>query len=213
MENIVILGSGGFAKEVAFLIEEINIINKKWNVLGFVGGSEKEVNKSKYRVIGNDDWLKNINVKTSVAIGIGEPSLLKKIIQNLNSAKNSHLIFPNLIHPSVIYDSPRVSLGQGNIICAGTIMTTDISIGNFNIFNLSCTLGHDAKIGNYNVLNPTVNISGGVNIQDGCLIGTGAQVLQYKRLVNNVIVGAGAVVTKDLSEPGVYVGTPAIKMK
>ena len=32
MKDIVIVGSGGLAKELAFLIDEINKVNKIWNL-------------------------------------------------------------------------------------------------------------------------------------------------------------------------------------
>ena len=63
------------------------------------------------------------------------------------------------------------------------------------------------------MFNPSVNLSGGLDIGDECLVGTGAQILQYKKIVSQSVVGAGAVVTKDLTEAGVYVGSPAKKLE
>ena len=52
-------------------------------------------------------------------------------------------------------------------------------------------------------------MSGGVRIEDGCLIGTGATILQYLHIGEGATVGSGAVVTKNV-EPGVtVVGIPA----
>lgn len=210
MKDIVILGSGGFAKEVAFLLEDLNKHEKQYNIIGYVD-KEPDSETGKYKVIGDDELLININRDISVAIGIGNPPVIKKLITNLSNNRN--ITFPNLIHPSVIADWERIELGQGNIICAGNIFTTDIKIGSFNIFNLSCTLGHDAVIGNFNVVNPTANLSGGINIGNQNLIGTGVQILQYVRIGDEAIIGAGAVASKDLSDPGVYVGIPAKRIK
>ena len=63
------------------------------------------------------------------------------------------------------------------------------------------------------VLNPTVNISGGVVLEEGVLIGTGAQVLQYKTIGANAVIGAGAVVTKDVAPGDVVSGVPAKSMR
>jgi sugar O-acyltransferase (sialic acid O-acetyltransferase NeuD family) len=204
MKNIVIIGSGGFAKEVEFLIKNINRSGTIYNFLGYV---ENEVGMDK--IVGNDDWLLNYDKQLFVAMGIGNPSLAKKLATKF--AANKKLVFPNLIHPKAIGDWENIELGRGNIICAGNIFTTDIRIGSFNIFNLSCTLGHDAIIGDFNVFNPTVNLSGGINIGNGNLIGTGSQVLQYVNIRSHITVGAGAVVTKDLVEEGTYIGIPAKK--
>jgi len=210
MEDIVIVGAGGFAKEVAFLIDDINKKHRKWNILGFVD-IKKTMKNGKYSVVYNDNDLLNIDKEINVIFGIGDSNLILKLSESYKANKN--IKFPNLIHPNVIGDFERISIGEGNIICASNIFTTDIDIGSFNIFNLNNTIGHDAIIGNFNVINPTCNISGGVNLGDKILLGTGSQVLQYVSITSNTIVGAGAVVTKNITENGVYVGSPAKKIK
>ena len=213
IEDIVIIGASGLSKEVAFLIEDINKDKKHWNVLGFIDENDKQVGLdiNNKPIIGTDNWILNQNRSVNVAFGTGSPHLIKKLSTEFMG--NNLLKFPNLIHPNVIGDWNNISFGAGNIICAGNIFTTSIQIGNFNYFNLSCTLGHDSIIGNYNVINPTVNISGGVEMEDEILLGTGSQILQYKNICNNCVVGAGSVVTKDLNEAGVYVGAPAKRIK
>lgn len=211
MKKIVVIGSGGFAKEVAFLIEDINKKNKEWEFLGFIDqNSEIGSFNGKYQVYQHDKWLEEVDFELYVVFGIGTPNVVKKIVLALS--ENSSIKFPNLIHPNVVGDWERIQLGQGNIVCAGNIFTTDIEIGSFNVFNLDCTIGHDTIIGDYNVINPSVNISGGVQIKGESLIGTGAQILQYLSIVPEVIVGAGALVVKNIDEKGVYVGAPAKKL-
>jgi len=194
MKEIVIVGNGGFAKEVRFLITDINKTSGNfWYFLDFV----------------NDDFDNEVPI--NVVIGIGTPEVRAWVFEELSKKEN--LIFPNLIHPNVIGDFENIKLGKGNIICAGNILTTDIEIGDNNLFNLGCTVGHDTRIGNSNVFNPSVNISGGVDIRDSVLIGTGAQILQYLFINANCTIGAGAVVTKDICDNGTYVGVPAKRMK
>lgn len=209
MNDIVIIGSGGFAKEVAFLIEEINRKHNTWNILGFIVENNKKIDTQhgKFKIFNADEWLVKTDKKVSVAIGIGDSKLNASLTKKFGL--NENLNFPNLLHPNAIGDWTRIKRGVGNIICAGNIFTTDITIGSFNIFNLNCTIGHDTMVGDCNVFNPSVNISGGVKIANNVLIGTGAQILQYISICSNTIIGAGAVVTKDIKEPGVYVGIPA----
>ncbi len=210
MKDIVIIGSGGFAKEVSFLIDDINKVQKQWNLLGYIDNKIGEYN-GRYQIVKNDKWLENTQEKISAVFGIGDPGLIKKLSEKF--IQNPNIDFPNLIHPGIIGDFERISFGKGNIVCAGNILTTDIQIGSFNIFNLNCTIGHDTVIGSYNIFNPTANISGGILIGEKNLVGTGAQILQYLKITSNVIIGAGSVVTKDIIESGVYVGIPAKKIK
>lgn len=212
MKKIVIIGSGGFAKEVGFLIDDINKKKQEWDFLGFIDQSvDIGSHNGKYQVYQHDDWLDTVDYTLYVVFGIGNPQLISKIHKRLG--KNQNIKFPNLIHPNVIGDWERIKTGEGNIITAGNIFTTDIEFGSFNVFNLDCTIGHDTVIGSYNVFNPSVNLSGGLVIEDECMVGTGCQILQYKKIVSQTIVGAGAVVTKDLLEPGIYVGSPAKKLE
>jgi len=106
-----------------------------------------------------------------------------------------------------------VDVGPGSMICAGNIITVDISLGRHTIVNLDCTIGHDAVFQDYVTLCPSVNMSGMTHIGSCVEFGTGTQVLQGKRVCGDVVVGAGAVVNKDITEPGTYVGVPARRLK
>lgn len=209
MKDIVIIGAGGFGREVAWLIEDINKENKEWNFLGFVDDNEeiqgKEING--YKVVGNIEWLKNQELY--VVNAIGDPIIKKKVMERLQGSKNK---YPVLIHPSVIY-SDKVTFGEGSIICAGNIITVNIEIGKHVIINLDCTIGHDAKIGDYSTILPSVNVSGNVDIEECVSVGTGSAIIQGIKIGNNTIVGAGAVVVKDLPANCTAVGSPAKPIK
>ena len=207
VKDIVVLGAGGFAREVAFLIEEINRVTPTWNILGFVESEGKELGRQvgKYEVVYTEPDLTRI--KIAAAMGIGDPTTVRKISSRFQGCPD--IEFPNLTHPSTVMDQDRISMGRGNVICAGNVLTTDIQIGSFNIVNITCTVGHDTRIGDCNVINPGVTISGGVEIGHHCMIGTGSTILQYKSIGDGATVGAGAVVVDDVSPGTVVVGVPA----
>jgi sugar O-acyltransferase (sialic acid O-acetyltransferase NeuD family) len=204
MKDIVVLGQGGFAKEVEFLISEINSKTLSWNFLGFVGPESKTD-----RYFGSDEYLKQYSENICVAIGIGDPLRNRNLIAEVRNISN--LSFPNLIHPSAIM-SNSVNMGIGNIICANNVFTVDLHIGNFNIFNLSCTYGHDAIIGDFNIFNPGVHVSGGVNLGDENLVGTNAAILQYLSIGNSNKIGAGTVITKNFDNNSTILGVPGKKV-
>src|SRR5699024_7280237 len=124
MKDIVIIGAGGFGREVAWLIEDINKVNKQWNLLGFIDDNDEVQGRilNGYEVLGKLNWLKDKEV--SVVNAIANPIIRKRIIDQL---KNSSITYPTLIHPNVIY-SETVEFGEGNIICAGNILTVNIEI-------------------------------------------------------------------------------------
>lgn len=211
MKEIIILGAGGFAKEVAFLIEDINRAQTQpeWNILGYIDSDPENQGKhnGKHPIIGDEDYLVAYEKEIWAVIGIGNPATIREVYEKLCHC--DHIRFPNLIHPGVVADFERMEWGEGNIVCAGNIFTTDIVVGSRNVFNLNCTYGHDMIIGNYCVFNPGLSISGGVTVKDGCLIGTGATVLQYLTIGAGSTVGGGAVVTKDVESGDTVVGIPA----
>ena len=213
LKNIVIIGAGGHAKEVSFLIDEINRFKPTWNLLGYIEKDNKSIRiyNGRYRILGNEAYFDKYQEPMHAVIAIGSPHLVDRI-QNRLSKKYSQIIFPNLIHPSVEVKTVDVKMGQGNIICAGNIFTTDIMIGSFNCINRGCNISHDVSIHSKCIINPGVNISGGVVIKDRCLIGTGATIMQYITIDSDSTVGAGAVVIKNVGQNETVVGIPAKKI-
>jgi sugar O-acyltransferase (sialic acid O-acetyltransferase NeuD family) len=101
------------------------------------------------------------------------------------------------------------SIGEGSVICSGVSGTVNVTIGKYVNVNLNCTLGHDCVIEDYVNLTPDVNVSGYVRIKEGANIGCGAVLLPDVIIGKRAIVGAGAVVTKDIPDNQVWIGTPA----
>ncbi len=206
-KDLIIVGASGFGREVAWLVERINEVNETWNILGFIDDNiemhGKEVGG--YPVLGGSNVV-DLHTDAWYVCAIGSSKIRKKVIDKLGNVK-----FATLIDPSVLM-SNRVQIGEGTIICAHTIITVDIMIGKHVIINLDCTIGHDAEIGDFVTLYPSVNVSGITQVGKCSELGTGTQIIQGKSIGDNVIVGAGAVVVKDIVEPGTYVGVPVKKV-
>lgn len=210
MGKLAIVGSGGFAREVLTLINAINSNTPQYEIVGFVG-EDKSQSVHGYPVIGNDDEVNLTQEPLSIVIAVGEPGLKAKIRGKYN---NPLISFPTLVHPSVIFgDKESIKIGQGSIVCAGCILTTDINIKDFVTLNLQCTVGHDTVIGNYSSFMPSVNISGEVDIKEGVYVGTGAKIINQVEIGEQTIVGAGAVVAKTLPANCTAVGVPAKPIK
>jgi sugar O-acyltransferase (sialic acid O-acetyltransferase NeuD family) len=210
--RVAVIGAGGFAREVRWLIEEITRSGKQqFQFLGYVVSDLNALgaHDDQKAVLGDYGWLEeHSNSVDAVTIGIGTPSVRKTVATTIG-ARYPNLDWPALIHPSVQADFVSCKIGTGSILCAGVIATVAISISPFVMVNLACTIGHEAQIGAYSVLNPTVNISGGVTLRDRVLVGTGAQVLQYVEVGSGASIGAGAVVTKNVDADTTVVGIPA----
>lgn len=206
MDNLVIVGCGGFAREVRWLVEEINKIEPKWNIKGWIANEPEGTIIAGLPVLGGDEWLLNYSGEISVVIGIGDGKLRKKL-SNIYR-RNSNIRFPNIVAPNACIGD-TVRMGCGCIVTAQSVLTVEIQIGDFFISNLACTIGHDCKIGNYVTLFPGANISGGVMLEEGVSVGTGACILQGLSIGRDTFIGAGAAVVRNIPNDCVAVGVPA----
>lgn len=210
MRPIVIYGAGGFAREVAALIQDINRAAPTWDFLGYLSDEPAQWNSevAGRPVLGGADWVGRQS-GVAVALGIGSPVVKRKIIRRLEGWR---VEFPVLRHPNVVVSS-SVDLGPGTILTAGGILTVDLRLGRFVTVNLACTIGHDCRIADYVTIAPGANISGNVEIGEGSDIGTGAAVIQGQSIGEWSVVGAGAVVAKPLPANCTAVGVPAKVIK
>ena len=204
MRDIVIVGTGGLAKDVQWIIERINAVEKTWNLLGFIDCEDKS------NVIGNDDFLCSYSSDIDVVIAIGSADIRKELYTKY--AKNINLNFPNIIDPTAVISS-SVTMGIGNIICAYSILTVDVTIGDFTIINLRANIEHDSVIKDFVTISPSVNVSGNVSIETGAYIGVGVNIIQGIEIGEKTIIGAGAVVINNMPLKCMAVGVPAKPIK
>ncbi|MBR6635018.1 MAG: acetyltransferase [Clostridia bacterium] len=205
-KDLVVYGAGGMGRELMWQLNDPT--SEKFNILGFIDDDPEMHGKiiNGYPVVGDTDLLLERSREICVAVAVGNPSARRRIVEKLK--QNVNISFPNIIAPDVKI-SEFVKLGEGCIICYGNIITVNIEIGDFFISNRCCTVGHDCIIGDYVTLNPMVSISGNVTVESCVDIGTGANIIQGKTIGARSIIGAGAVVIKDIPACSTAVGVPA----
>ena len=206
---IAILGAGGQAREVEWLIRK----STDYRFIGYIVGdlTKKGEHDCSDRVLGDESWLESNHVDC-LTIGIGTPSVRLEIANRLET-RFPKINWPALVHPTASLDDSSCTLGPGVLVCAGVVSTVNIDFGAFSLINFGVTIGHEARIGRGCVINPGANISGGVVLGDGVLVGTGAQVLQYVKVGAGAKIGAGAVVLRDVEAGTTVVGVPAKEVK
>ena len=212
MKDLIIIGAGGFGREVAWAVERINKNSPTWSLLGFLDGDKalKNTTINGYPVLGNEDDLKKYPGAYCV-IAVGSARTREKIVSRIKG-ENPDIRFGTIIDPSVEM-SEYVTIGEGTIICAHTIITVNVTIGSHVIINLDCTVGHDAVLQDFVTCYPSANISGMSEIGHAVELGTGMQIIQGKKIGDYSIIGAGSTVVKDIPEKCTAVGSPAKVIK
>ena len=205
MVDIVLIGTGGQARELHALLEATDGI---WNVIGFIdddpGMADAEVHG--LPVLGDVGWL-SAHAEVEVALGIGSPATRSLVVRRLSPRR-----FPTLIHPAASIGA-RVTLGEGVIVGANAVVTTDVDVGGHALLNFGCTVGHDAVVGRFATVAPGAHLSGGVLLGEGCDVGTGSSTVQGISIGAWSTVGAGAVVLADVPADTTVVGVPARPIK
>jgi sugar O-acyltransferase (sialic acid O-acetyltransferase NeuD family) len=210
MKKIVILGAGGFAREVLWIINKINKIEPQWETLGFIDedAGKKGSLINGLPVLGDFSWFETRRSEKIYAVcAIGGPKARKSVVEKANKYS---LEFPSLIDPCSAYSS-TVEIGKGAIIATGAVLTDNVKVGNHSIVNLNCSVGHDVSIGDFSTIDPLVALSGFVKIGGGVEIGAGAVVVPGINVGDNAFVCAGSVVTKNV-DPGLVVGGMPARM-
>lgn len=210
----MIIGAGGFGREVAQLIKDINNKKLQWEIMGYL--DDNIVSHGTIRngvpVLGSIDLIRANEFQNHYYIcSLGEPKTRKMVIEKMIEI-NPKIQFATLIHPSaIIGDENRIE--KGSIICARNVLTTNITIGKHVIVNLSCTIGHDTTLLDYSTVLPGVNISGNVHIHEGVSLGTNSSVIPGVEIGSFVTIGANAAVTRSIPEHCTAVGIPARPIK
>ncbi|MDD2564336.1 MAG: acetyltransferase [Salinivirgaceae bacterium] len=208
MQDIAILGAGGFGRELACIIRAINSVTPTYNLIGFFDFSVPVGTDLGYgKVLGDFAEYNSWATPLCFIIGVASTGKLYKIP---NDITNPNIIFPNLIAPNVLFfDQESCKMGKGNIFTFNCRISCNVKIGNFNTFNGGISLGHDVKIGNYNMLQPETRISGDTTVGDSNFFGVRSTVIQSIKIGNNVRIGAGSVVMRNTKENKLYMGNPA----
>ena len=205
---ICIIGTGGFAREtLSCLIDGIASTGLKIEKIAVFMERDDVYNETEIMgvpVIKESEFIVD---DYSVVVAIGDPIKRKKVVESLPPKTN----FITIIHPTAII-SDWVKIGKGSIITAGTILTCNINIGKHAQINLQTTIGHDCSIGNYFTTAPNVNISGDCEFGECVYFGTNSAIRQGIKICNNVTIGMGGIVVKDINDEGVYIGNPVKKM-
>lgn len=204
-KELVILGAGGFAREVCDLAYYCFGNDPEFRVKGFLSDGPSNITDYGYpAVLGTIDGYK-IEENDIFAQGIGNVKDRKKVVEIIIGKGGRFL---NLIHPTVVI-SPTVELGAGVAIKAFCVLASNVTIGDYTFLQSASIFGHDVQIGNYCQINSFSFFAGCSRVYDMATVNAGANVVQNVKIGYGSTVGIGSVVLRDVPQGQKVFGNPA----
>ncbi len=211
IRQIAIYGGGGFAREVAWLIQSCNQAAEQYQAMCFIDDNEAAHGKILDGIPVMGLAVAHQQYPEALVVGgVGTPKTRQAL---MGKAAAVGFRFDTIIHPRV-ERSQWIEIGAGTVICAGNILTTNIVLGQHVQINLDCTVGHDVVMGDYTTLAPGVHVSGCVQFGQRVYVGTGAVIINGTQdapltIGDDAVIGAGACVTQHVPAGLTVVGVPA----
>lgn len=213
---IVVIGAGGFGREVVDVIEAINAADNgegqvPWRVVGVVDDSITPPNLQRLQqraiphVGSTSDFLSSADPGITYTVGIGSPHVRRRVADAFDAAGHRPA---TLIHPAATLGS-QVVIGPGSVLCAGVRITTNVVLGRHVHVNLNATIGHDTSIGDFVSLNPLASISGDCEVEHDVLVGVGGILLNGLHVGHGSVIGGAACVVRNVEAGTTVVGVPA----
>lgn len=199
---LVIIGAGGFGREVVDVVDAINARTPTFELLGFLDDGEVRqdlLSRIEVPQLGSTRMITELDAEYVIGIGSADP---RRRIDDL--ARTCGRQAAVLRHPAATVGRD-VRIGDGSIIAAGARLTTHIALGRHVHINLNCTIGHDTVIEDHATLFGGVIVGGGCVVGAGATIGSGAVIVPGVRIGADATVGAGALVVRDVASGEIVV--------
>lgn len=202
MKDVVIIGTGGHAKVIADIV-----LCAGDNLVGFLTSDrDKDAFVGKPILGGDVDYVKYED--SYFVIAIGNPNVRERISNFMTGVK-----WYTAIHPSSTISTMSTCIGEGTVVMANAVINPYSQIGNHCIINTNATVEHDNVIEDFAHISVGTKLAGTVRIGKRTWVGVGATISNGINVCEDCMIGAGAVVVKNIEESGTYVGVPARKIK
>jgi sugar O-acyltransferase (sialic acid O-acetyltransferase NeuD family) len=209
VEDLLIIGAGGFARETAAAVSAINTVHPTWRLLGFLDDDPQLHGEERdgVRVLGGTDLAEKLP-EARVVICVGNPRGYRaraRLVERLGLPESR---YATVIHPSAQI-AESCAIGPGSVILALVTLTASVAVGAHVAVMPQVVLTHDVVVADYATLASGVVLGGGVRVERGAYLGAGALIREQVVVGAWAQVGMGSMVLRDVPAAEVWVGSPA----
>lgn len=205
MKDIIIVGAGGFGRELLQWIKDINEHKPQWRIKGFIDDNQEALNgyACSHSVLGTiEDWTPTGN--EVFACAVAEPQTKENVVHAL---KSRGAMFASVIHPTALIGEHN-SIGEGVTVYPYARITANVTIGDY-VTLLAAIVGHDVTVGDFSTISSHCGINGEAILGKRVFLGSHAVIIPGKRVGDDAYVGAGSVVVKNVKAHQKTFGNPA----
>ena len=206
MENLLIVGAGGFGRELYGIARECNGFGDRFCIKGFLDDNPSALDgfNGYPPVIGSPQSYVP-QPEDSFITAIGSIAARRRCVEAL---EQRNVRFISLVHRTATLGM-NVEIGAGTIIAQNAFVSADARIGRHACVFQSVVVGHDTVVGDFAHVYSLCAIGGNVKIGNGAAVYPGARIVPNRSIGDGAVVGIGSVVLLNV-QPGTTVfGNPA----
>ena len=207
--ELLIVGSGGFAREAVEAARALNARGPTWLLRGFLDDNPERHGET----IGGLSVLGPLELvhdrpDAAVVIATGRPDnyVSRRLIADRLDLDDTR--YATIVHPAATVGE-TCQIGPGSVLLAHVDLTADVVVGSHVAIMPQVVLPHDTRIDDFATLASGVRVGGGCQVAEGAYIGSSACLLQETEVGPWAMVGMGSVVTRDVPGQRLWRGAPA----
>ncbi|HRU04185.1 MAG TPA: hypothetical protein P5137_00250 [Candidatus Brocadiia bacterium] len=205
MRDLVILGVGVHAAEMAELVERINRVSPAYRLLGFLADEPRR------HMVGRDlNGYPVLGLSDQTSAYPGAAFAFSQEFQDPVELESEQ--WASLVDPSAVV-SRAAKVGRGCILFAHVWVGLNARLGERVFVLPGCVISHDANVEDEVAMASGVTLAGGVRVGPGCFLGQSCTVRQNINVGKGSLIGMGAVVVDDVPPNSVMAGNPARRMR
>lgn len=207
-EDLLILGAGAFSRQIAGAVADVNRIERRWNLLGFLDDDPAKHGSAidGLTVLGPTE----LAVESSARLIIGIASWRNRFARR---GVAERLALPRERYATIVHLSASIArdarLGAGTAILQNVVIANGTTVGDHVLVSHNVSLAHDQVLEDFVTIASGAVVSGYVHLGSNCYIGAGSAIRDGVIVHNDAIAGIGAVVVHDVPAGCTVCGNPA----
>lgn len=210
VDDVVIIGAGGFGRTAAMIVEDMNDDVRNFNLIGFLDDAGVKgaapIEALGFEYLGRVSELERLPVATRYVVALGSSNSRKRMAEKV--ARMSTSDPPILIHPTA-YVARSSEVSPGSIVSLGATISHGSKVGPFSLLNINSAITHDCRAGAYTTLSPYACMLGGSETGEGAWLATRATLGVGCKLGAWSVLGASTTALNSVPDGRTALGTPA----